>query len=219
MRTAFSIAVSFLLASSASAQAPRIGLEGGVNFSNTTFRYDSPFSGDEREQGDSRLGAKVGMVLDFQLARGFYFQPGLFYSQKGCEEFLNDPRQEIRINYLELPFNFLFKAGTSSTGRFFAGGGPYIGIAVGGEYDFRGDEEDLEIGNDNGDLISRLDAGLNVTAGYEFPGGIYFRGNAAFGLGNVFSDNVTDAYNALGLDDVSLLNDSYSLTLGYFIGR
>ena len=219
MKTVLSLAAGLLLTTSASAQAPRVGIEAGVNFSNTTFRYDSPFSGDEREQGDSRLGAKAGIVLDFRLTRGFYFQPGLFYSQKGSDEFLNDPRQEIRINYVELPFNFLFKAGTGATGRFFAGGGPYIGIATGGEYDYGGDEEDLEIGNDRGDVISRLDAGLNVTAGYEFPGGIYIRGNAAFGLANVFSDDVTDYYNAIGLDDAVLRNDSYSLTLGYFIGR
>ncbi|HEY0067600.1 MAG TPA: porin family protein [Flavisolibacter sp.] len=218
MKTVLSVAASLLLASSASAQAPRIGLEAGVNFSNTTFRYDD---GDtEFENGDYRTGFKIGLVLDYRLSQGFYFQPGLFYSQKGSEEFLNLEPIDIRINYLELPFNFLFKAGTNRTGRFFVGAGPYVGIAIGGELDAFGDDQDLEIGNDDEDIIDRLDAGLNVTAGYEFPGGIYFRGNAAFGLTNAFSDDYGDALeNFFGVDDAALRNNTYSLTLGYFIGR
>lgn len=218
MKNLLPLAIGLLLTTSASAQKiPRLGIEAGANFSNTTFRFDD---GDlEFENGDYRAGLKIGAVLDFRLSRGFYFQPGLYYSQKGSEEFLNADQFDIRINYLELPFNFLFKAGTNQTGRFFVGGGPYIGIATGGEFDAFGDEEDLEIGNDDGDQISRLDAGLNVTAGYEFPGGIYFRGNAALGLANSFSDNVVDVYEALGVDDAALRNNTYSLTLGYFIGR
>lgn len=217
MKTFSILGGSLLLATTATAQIPRVGIEAGVNFSNTTFRFDN---GDlEFENGDFRTGLKLGAVLDFRLSRGFYFQPGLFYSQKGSEEFLNADVFDIRINYVELPFNFLFKAGTSQTGRFFAGAGPYVGIATGGEYEAFGDEEDLEIGNDNEDLIDRLDAGLNVTAGYEFPGGIYFRGNAALGLTNSFSDQVVDNYESLGVDDAALRNTTYSFTIGYMIGR
>ncbi len=219
MKNLLPLAVGLLITTSASAQKiPRLGLEAGANFSNTTFRFDD---GDrEFENGDYRVGLKIGAVLDFRLSRGFYFQPGLYYSQKGSEEFLNLAPLDIRINYLELPFNFLFKAGTNKTGRFFAGAGPYVGIAVGGETDFFGDENDLEIGSDDGDFIDRLDAGLNVTAGYEFPGGIYFRGNAAFGLSNAFSDDYGDAVeNTFRVDDAALRNNTYSLTLGYFIGR
>ena len=221
MKTILSLAVGLLLAMPASAQVPDVGIEAGINFSNTTFSYDSPISGDEDENGDYRTGLKLGAFLDYQLSRGVYFQPGLYLSQKGSEEFQNDERQDLRINYLELPFNFLLKAGTNSTGRFFLGAGPYVGVAIGGETDFYGDEDDLEIGNDRNDLIGRLDAGLNATTGYEFPRGLFFRANVALGLANVLGEDYVDAYERAPffLDDVSVRNTAFSLTLGYIFGR
>ena len=219
MKTIYSFAAGLLLALPVSAQIPDVGVEAGINFSNTTFSYDSPLTGDEDENGDYRAGLKLGAVLDYRLSRGFYFQPGLYLSQKGSEEFQNNERQDIRINYLEVPFNFLLKAGTGRTGRFFFGAGPYVGVAIGGETDFFGDEDDLEIGNDRGDLISRLDAGLNATTGYEFPRGLFFRANAALGLANAYSDEEVDRLERLGLDDVKLRNTAFSLTLGYFFNR
>ena len=221
MKTFLSTAAGLLLALSASAQIPHVGVEAGVNFSNTTFNFDSRLTGDESESGDYRLGLKIGALLDYRLSRGFYFQPGLYVSQKGSEEYTNDPNRDIRINYLEVPFNFLLKAGTGRTGRFFFGAGPYVALAFGGETEFFGDEEDLEIGNDNGDRISRLDAGVNATTGYEFPGGLFFRANAALGLSNALSEDQVDVLERAPnfLDDVALRNTALSLTLGYFFNR
>lgn len=227
MKTILSLAAGLLLAIPATAQIPRVGIEAGVNFSNTTFGYDrSPLGGgDGDDNGDYRAGLKLGAFLDYRLSRGFYFQPGLYISQKGSEEVFNNARlplsaeRNIRINYLEVPFNFLLKAGTGRTGRFFIGAGPYIGVAVGGEYEVNGDEEDLEIGDDNGDLIQRLDAGLNATTGYEFPGGILLRGNVALGLANNLSEDTQDFIEFVGYDDPTLRNTTFSVTLGYIFGR
>lgn len=204
--------LTLLLLFATTASAQRIGIEAGVNFANQTLSYDDPFLGDERESGDERTGLKLGVVLDYQLEPGFYFQPGLYYSQKGFEDF--GGIDEVRIDYLELPLNLLFKAGNSRTGRFFAGGGPYLGFALGGEGELQnGRDFDVNVGEDIDDEVDFIDAGLNLTVGYELPMGVFFRANAALGLANVAPDDLVDN---VPVDDYRVRNRVFAFTIGYF---
>jgi hypothetical protein len=193
----------------ASAQHFRVAPEIGVNFSNMTFRYEDRFGRDYKESGELKAGLKAGLILDGQVSRNIWFQPGLFYVMKGYRSNIGPNEASVKANYLELPLNFLYKTGGRGAGRFFIGGGPYVAAAIGGKIEDRaGRDYDLDFGDNINDDLRRLDAGLNITTGYEFPRGVFIRTNAGFGLVNIAPDNA---------NDTRIRNWGLGVSLGYFL--
>lgn len=205
---------SLMILGTASAQRiwVKAGPEMGVNFTNMTLRYEDIDGDDESESGDIKAGLKVGGIVDINIGRHFAIQPGLYFSQKGYRDEALPLDFSYRINYLELPVNFLFKTRPSHAGRFFVGGGPYLAFAVSGEYEYEnGNDGDIDFGNDPDDDIRGIDAGMNFTTGYELPFGLFFRGNAGVGFTNLIPDSDID-------DDLSLRNWGFGLSVGYLFG-
>lgn len=209
------------------------GPEIGVNFSTM-----SQWVNDNKIRTEMLLGLKVGAVLDIGATSNFSIQPGLFYSMKGFSNdytntiiinnlaYSDHYEQTVRVNYLEIPINFIYKFGNYSD-RFFVGGGPYIGVATGGTVETQrtrtlqsnGDAtkitetttHSIDIGNSRvNDDIKPIDAGLNIMGGYEFRSGIFMRANVGLGLANVQPG---------GDDDNSLRNFCAGLSVGYLFGK
>lgn len=214
---------------SAEAQHVRVGPEIGVNWSR--FNVDDPVI--DEDDFSMRAGLKIGGVVDIGFTRIFSFQPGLYFNQKGSRDrysynvvqgrtYVNN---KIRVNYLEIPMNLQFKFGRPRRGQFFIGGGPYMAFAIGGEVDSKetlrypngntaviyDDDYDLEIGDDEADDdIKRTDAGVNFNLGFMAPQGFFIRGNSGIGLANIVPG---------GDEDYRWRNLSFSLTLGFLLGR
>lgn len=207
----------FSIAAAGTASAQKVwikaGPELGLNFTNMTLRYEDIDGDKETETADMKVGVKVGGVVDINIGRHFAIQPGLYFSQKGYANEFGTLDYSYRVNYLEMPVNFLFKTRPSRAGRFFAGGGPYVAVAVGGEYeDEDGNDESLEFGNDDDDDLRGADVGMNFTAGYELPFGLFFRGNFGVGFANLIPDGDFD-------DDTTLRNWGFGLSVGFLFGH
>ena len=144
----------------------------------------------------------AGIIADISLAKNFSLQPGLFYSAKGAKlhQITTGPADETekvvstaRLNYLELPVNFLYKRALGP-GKIFAGFGPYLAYGVGGkiktEYEHYASRES-EVKFENKEdyaagitYVKPFDAGANFIAGYELKMGLLFSVNYSLGLTN-----------------------------------
>jgi hypothetical protein len=127
----------------------------------------------------------------------------------------------IRTDNLEIPLSLLYHTNPKSGNRFFAGGGPYVGVALGGIISFDRDIVAVNsgtnttssvsalypigVGSDAGDDFKRLDAGLQVQTGYELANGFFTRAHAAYGFTDI--DPTQDKAHNFG----------FGLTVGYMI--
>ena len=205
----------------------RVALAGGVNSSSVKETNDLPGWDSIRHNYSSRTGAHFGFIADLRLApeSKFYFQPGVFFYNKGRKyESPYDSNATIQtysysqfINYMDMPLNFVFKAPLGKKAKFMFGAGPYLSFFYNGlekketylkTGKFETEENtDLPIGDGAGQYKT-FDLGVNGTAGIEF-GGLFIAGN--------FSRGLTDMYKATY--DGSFKNQVYGVTLGIFIGK
>ena len=230
----FSMAICFCGFTQTQAQSLMVGPELGLNITTMTQRVNG-----SKISNEMLPGLKVGGVLDIGITHHFAVQPGLFFSMKGYKNDYSRTRvignllyteyynETVRLNYLEIPINFLYKSGLYSGGRFFIGGGPYVGIATGGsinleverELQSNGDgtriretsERNIDIGTSaKNDDIMPADAGLNITGGYEFRNGIFAMANMGVGLANIQPG---------GNDNNYLRNMALGFSVGYLFGK
>jgi len=181
------------------------GLLGGVNFQNLKGELSS---GDKLEN-DMLLGFHGGFNVQLPIVAGFYLQPGLMYATKGAKdtytilgsEFTN----EIKINYVEMPLNLVYKASLGK-GFFMLGFGPYIAYGISGKQVFEGNDLSFERGVD----YNAFDAGANIFAGFETASGLFLQLETQFGMLNIYpeDDNSTNAQS-------TAKNAGFGLSLGY----
>jgi outer membrane protein with beta-barrel domain len=114
------------------AQGLNFGIKGGANFS--ILNYDP-------HTNTFQPGFNAGAVLDIGL-HDWSIQPGVFYTTKG-EEINNlavlingDPAgstaQHIKLNYIQVPVNFLYHIHAGPALAFYVGGGPYFAYGING---------------------------------------------------------------------------------------
>lgn len=214
----------------AKAQHISLGPEAGLNLYSISERFDGV-----KESNRLIPGFKIGGVVDFGLTRHFSIQPGMFFTTKGAMDKTTDyttvgstttsltTKDQIWLNYFEIPVNFLYKSNYSHTGRFFAGGGPYMAALLGGKIK---NDRTRTVSNDNGtttthssntysvnigdnpntDDVRGGDVGINMQCGYEFRNGLLLRYNLGLGIANVMP---------AGDSDNSMHNIGMSFTVGY----
>ena len=176
------------------------------------------------------LGARMrptfhaGVIADIPLCRAFSIQPGLFYAGKGYwkthysygvrfpsapQEHRGTVRTSVRLHTLEIPVNFLYRVAIGR-GWLFAGAGPFVSYALAGEIDNGAHglyaARDITFGRNDGEM-RRLEAGANITAGYEF--------RKSWLVGVNYNRALTDAMNGR----THYRSTYFGLSLGYFINR
>ncbi|WP_162903298.1 porin family protein [Taibaiella koreensis] len=191
-----------------------IAPEAGLNLANASI--SSPVG----SPGTSmRPGLKAGAVVEIPVIKGFFIQPGIFYAMKGLKSEASGSvigfpvaiKQKIALNYIEVPLNLGYRYYAGNAGSLFVTAGPYLGYALSGKSKVEGNvagsgvdrEEDIDFGSKDTEMKA-LDFGLNFSAGYQLPIGLYARIQYGFGL--------TNLYNASG---TSYKNNVLSITLGY----
>lgn len=116
------------------AQTIDFGIKAGLNLAeqtpiNTFYYSNSPLA-----------GATGGAIADIGF-KHFSIQPGIFFSMKGESRKASNTvgvpvnsgsasttsTLQIRLNYIELPVNFLIKYPLTSSAALHFGGGPYLG--------------------------------------------------------------------------------------------
>lgn len=229
-----SIGAAMFCFSQSQAQVLMGGPEVGLNLSTMSQRING-----ENRSTDILPGAKVGAVLDIGVSRHFSIQPGVYYSTLGYNSdysrtvvvnnlsYTDEYSETLRLHYLDIPIHFLYKSRNNSGGTVFLGGGPYMAVAVGGvlvtererTLQANGDaasvtettERKIDVGTNRAtDDVKPIDAGLNITGGYEFRSGLFARGLVGFGLANLTPE---------GNDNNYMRNINVGLSLGYMIGK
>ena len=185
---------------------------------------------------------QIGVTLDMSFGDKLSFQPSLLFSQKGFKTEESGTQSfngttvtysatsKVRINYLELPLNFVFTTGGTQGFQLFAG--PYLALGVGGKADYQVTAKDnqgmnisesesypvnfanQEPSNSNGNTfyVRQLDAGLNAGMGYR-QGPVQVQLAYGLGLGNLVPNNSN------GTDSgEKIQNRVLQLSANYFFG-
>lgn len=196
------------------------GLRGGINFQNINGKDENG----NKLKNDLLIGFNMGVNAEIPVAPQFYFQPGLLFTVKGAktkEKVLDETvNAKVRISYLELPLNFLFKP-LLGTGHLLLGFGPYVALGIGGKakYDVGGSSKTANVKfkntvkvTDADDVvyIKPLDAGANLLVGYEFSNKVSMQLNTQLGL-----TKINPSYEGSSNDKTSAKNTGFGLSLGY----
>ncbi len=195
------------------------GILGGINFQN--LNGDDMF-GDKLDY-DILMGFHLGVNVQIPIVPEFYFQPGLLFSTKGAKTSFTllgvEITNKIKLNYIELPLNFVYK-GKLGNGYVFLGFGPYLGYAVSGKLITEGGslsndtkikfKNTVEVGDSIDIYFKALDVGANIFAGYEMSFGVFLQLNTQFGL-----LKINPEYKAIPDDKSSVKNTGFGISIGY----
>ena len=220
--TAIVFSTLFLQAQQKASHASRtsFGLRGGVNFQNINGKDEN---GDKLEN-DMLTGFNVGINAEIPVGTDIYFQPGLLYSIKGAKTkgvfFGQTINREIKISYLELPLNLVYKP-LLGKGHLLLGFGPYVALGINGKVTYEGgginQSSDIKFENtvspsdpDNVFYLRPLDAGANFLVGYEFSNKLSFQLNTQLGL-----TKINPEYEGVSNDETSAKNTGFGFSLGY----
>jgi len=187
------------------------GLRTGVNFQN----LNGEDAGGHDFDYKMKTGFHIGVNAELGVAPDFYVQPGLLFSTKGAKQELSGDDLKVKLSYLEIPINLLYKPALGP-GKLLLGFGPYIGIAVGGKYKRGSDDVSLKFKNDikstDPDVYrtyKRMDFGGNLIAGYELSSKISVQLNAQLGMSNLIPK-----YDGKK-SDAKLKNTGFGISFGY----
>jgi hypothetical protein len=163
----------------------------------------------------SKAGFTVGFFTDIPINKRFSFQPALQFTQKGGinKESVDgqDYTLTLAMDYIEIPFNFLYKFNSPKT-IFYIGGGPTFSYGVSGAVKLSmGDEHDkadINFGNGDDDDFKQVDRGANIIAGVQFRSGI----SIGLSYNMSFSNLVIE-----GDADNSYHNRYFGMRIGYML--
>jgi hypothetical protein len=206
---AFVFVLSFILSFSTQAQMT-FGVKAGLNMANASVNF-----GGEKLTSDGIMGFHVGGILEMELTKEVYFQPGLLISQKGYE--LSDFDASMKPIFIEIPLNIGFRYHQKREDwGIFAQAGPFIGYGVAGKTEVGGESESIKFGSDEGDGITTesddlkpLDFGINAGLGFEYNN---LFATLTYGLGFA---NLTPG----GDGDNGVKFNTIGISLGYKFGK
>lgn len=193
---------------------PKVGIRAGVNIAKLRTA-----DGTNSVSTDNITNFKVGGYVDFGMAGGLSFQPGIELSGKGGKNVYvsgnNNYEAKTNLMYVEIPVNFLYNIPVG-IGKIYLGGGPYAGFGISGKIKTEGTvlgvnastERDVNFGNNSGDDLKVTDFGLNFLGGLQFKGGLNLGVNYGLGLSDLAPNNNNN--------DVKTNNRLVGITLGYF---
>ena len=222
------LSVGILSANFSSAQL-RIGVVGGVNQSEILEKNALPNWEQIKQNYGKRTGGHFGFIADLPFTKkgNFVFQPGVIFYNKGrkysevmdttVHDTLSYKRQE-NINYVDIPFNLVWKIQLSKKVKFFFGGGTYFSFFYNGNIKsqtysktgvYAADEfSDLPVGDGPGKYTT-FDYGVNGLAGFEF-GRLLLRATYSRGLHDIYES--TDYVG-------KFKNQVMGVSLGVFLGK
>jgi len=183
MKKLFFLFLSLIAFSFTTNAQTRFGIKGGVNFANLSFS-----SGGMSSNQNSITTAQIGVTFESRLSDRIILRNDVLFSQKGAITPSNIADYKTTINYLEVPFNFLYEPTYYS----FIGVGPYVGYAMTGTILSNGQSSDITFGDGE---FKRLDYGLNLTVGYEVFEGLVLSANYSLGLANIIDSNTASFKN------------------------
>jgi hypothetical protein len=193
----------------ARAQEISLGIQAGLSVANMYQTY-----WDKSKHGKSKTGVIAGVTGSIPL-KNFAFQPGINFVQKGFKYDISGSgyafSDEMSLNYIEVPFNFLYYHKISKL-QIFAGAGPSVAFAISGKEKMNqyGNLRSytFHFGNDvDEDDLRAVDFGANFLAGVKWTN-IFLDVNYNLGLNSLIPG---------GRDHGAIKNRYMGFTLGYMV--
>ena len=185
----------------------RIGVTGGVNIAKITEKYSGLSI-----VTSAVTGFRGGVVVDYALGDGLYFQPRVLVSGKGGKLTILNVEGTLRPYYLEIPLNIVYKL-QAGPGRVFGGIGPYAAMGIFGKVKTKNNSatvtRNLNFGTSKTDDLRPFDFGGNFLVGYELPQGWLLTLNYSLGLYNIVP-------TAKGGDQTAK-NHYFGISVGYLL--
>lgn len=193
----YSLTITILLMSALTvhAQKSSIGIQAGATYSTVTFS-----DGGDTESQKYKTGFTLGVTMDKAIGKKLYLQPALNFVQKGMKSKYSESGKAT-LNYVELPFNFVYRAKKES--GFFIGAGPSLGIGINGTSWYENEKDKIDFGGEGNP--DRFEIGANAVAGFRFAN--KFQVAVSYNMGIT---NLTDESSA------QMKNNYFALRLGYF---
>jgi len=197
MKTAFSIAIFFILTSMClSAQKLTFGAKAGINFIGVGFQENA-------EDAKGRLGFHFGGMVDYKISEKFSVLGEVLYSQQGFEvdgevTILDTTRSLVavtEIDYLNIPILATYKLLEGLTLH----AGPQIGFLIRSYGEVNGEEVEVD------DRYKNVDISGATGLSYRLKNGLNFTARATFSLSDVSDD-----------ERVEVKNNLLQLSVGYF---
>lgn len=190
----------------------RLGIIGGIHSSNVLEKNNIPgWDTTTKKFLSSLSGFQLGFILEVPLGHnGFFFQPAIAYTSKGRKyNKINDStsgqvedtiytRQNLKLNYIDVPLNITYKFYLSRNHKnsFFLSAGPQISFFYSGKTTnetlkhtattYTNETDPVTVGK-GVNTYKTVDMGVNGRAGFEL-------GNVM--LSAYFSQGLTSFYNA-----------------------
>jgi hypothetical protein len=217
------LSVLLLVATLSTKAQTGFGPEIGVGMS--TMRF-APALGFTSATTRIIFSGKVGGLVDASISKHFYGQAGIFFSRRGQERTFSfhvsdsvnaSVEQTLTIHYIDIPLSMVYKTGTQGQGRFTIGIGATPGYIIGGNNKLHQSGTDSGVAFSNNfnkpilatdpTPVARFDLGVNLSAGYELPTGLFFR-----------------AYYTSGVQDIGRgteinKNRMWGISVGYLFGK
>ena len=159
----------------------------GINLANIS-------TDEEDVESSSKLGFVIGANYSTAISESLAFRPGLEFSMKGAKQSALGTDAKLKLNYIDIPLDFVYNAGDLSINV-----GPYLGFLLSAK------TSSGDISIDVKDSVSSLDFGLNAGLAYNL-GPVSVGAQYGLGLANV---------NGLDDDDTSVKNNNISFYVMY----
>lgn len=215
----------------------RVAMLGGGQQSSVIEENNLPGWSDTKSLFTPRTGIHAGFIADIPLGikSNFFFQPGIVFYNKGrkisqdfdtsLSSLLNIKKTEF-VNYVDIPFNLVYKFKIGKKAKFIIGGGPYANVFFTGKLKTETlnvssspagtqllltteENNDPAVGDGPG-KYKVFGYGVNGLAGFEL-GRVFLTGNYSRGLDNFFKP--------VDYEASSYKHQVIGATLGIFLGK
>lgn len=121
-----------------------VAVEPGLNLTNLRLHNEKGI----REHTKAIANFQLGVRIDIPLTKELHLQPGAFYAKKGFSQkggWLTSEKSSfsVRVTYVEVPINLLYKPSFAAE-KLSLGAGFYVGLGTGGHWE---SEENILIGD------------------------------------------------------------------------
>lgn len=180
------------------AQKAKLGIRGGVNFSNVKAQV-----GNISSENNMRIGYHIGLLSEFGGANNLFGEIGLSYSSQGAKT--STPQTDTEIRMLNIPMWAKFNI---------SGFRPKAGVQLGYVLNITGRYSSGINLEENSNEYEPIEFGVGIGAEFNIPNsGFFIDGTYHIGLTNFNKSN--EHINGINLSIVQFYNRVFQLGLGY----
>ena len=167
------MAVTSLSLSAQSKFTSGFGIKAGANFANLNVQGEEPFN--------TKTFYHVGLLSHIHVSDAFAIQPEVVYSRQGAETKTSDPREIVKLGYLNIPVLAQFMFGNG----FRIQAGPQLGILLNADSEVAGVETEID------DQLKKTDFSIVGGISYMLPMGLGIDARYNYGLSDISSTDDT----------------------------